>query len=104
MSNNPNNNNDESVPRFTIKLAGSNNTNEAIIKNVFAFLMNHPLVVLDPGIRWAVSGVLVKFLSFKVEAKGDSFHVSARFEWKKMRISGRNGTHTKGVMIFGLIR
>jgi hypothetical protein len=68
---------------------GQRHTNVGTIEKVFEFLMKHPLVVLDPGVRWTVSGVLVKFCSFSAQKTKDGIRVSADFEYKRMRVSSK---------------
>ena len=80
-----------SLKRFPFRFfwRGSDNTNVGTIEKVFEFLMKHPLVVLDPGVRWTVSGVLVRFCCFSVEKTKDGIRVSADFEYKRMRVSSK---------------
>jgi hypothetical protein len=59
-------------------------------KVLLNWIIEHPIVSLDTGQRWIVSGIIARLLSFeevKVDEKTTTVHL--RFEFRKLRISGR---------------
>jgi hypothetical protein len=59
-------------------------------KVLLTWLLEHPIVSLDPGQRWIVSGIIARLLSFEeVKVDEKTTTVQLLFEFRKLRISGR---------------
>jgi hypothetical protein len=58
---------------------------------LLSWLCDHPIVTLDPGQRWIVSGIIARLLSFKVVVNDETNTATVElvFEFRKLRISGR---------------
>jgi hypothetical protein len=58
------------------------------------WLLLHPLVVLDPGDRWIVSGIVAVLLKYDLKPQDDgTVNVELHFAFRAVRMSGYKWTH-----------
>ena len=82
----PDSESDSHDVQFKIRLQSLGKLDKAHSEHVLKWLMDHPLVVLDPGLRWVLSGILARLIKSHVEDDGT---VELVFEYRILRISGR---------------
>jgi hypothetical protein len=75
---------------FTILLQSLAEANKEHVKLLLAWLKEHPLVVLDPGLRWIVCGIVAHLESWDVLDDGT---IKLEFAYRCVRISGRKWHH-----------
>jgi len=76
-------------PKFTIKLQSNAAPTIAAARATLTWLLMHPLVVLDPGDRWVVSGIVAVLLSFDLKENADGgVFVDLDFAFRAVRVSG----------------
>lgn len=82
--------NDSEPPQaaFSVKFGSPENLQFDHDKTIvlLKWLRAHPLVALDPGQRWAVSGVIVRVIDFELDYERGSVNLSVQF--RKLRLSG----------------
>ena len=87
----PNNNQEEGATQvgggFTLRLQSGSRSRENA-NSILAFLKDHPIVSLDPGVRWAVRGVICKVKSYSIHHEDTYDHVSVRCDYRSIRLSG----------------
>lgn len=74
---------------FTILLQSLAEPNMDHVKLLLAWLKEHPLVVLDPGLRWIVCGIVARLVKWEV-VDGT---IKLEFGYRRVRISGRKWNH-----------
>jgi len=52
---------------------------------ILHWLLKHPLVALDPGLRWVVCGIIAILVSYTI----DGNQMTLRFKFRRIRISGK---------------
>jgi hypothetical protein len=77
---------------FTILLQSLGQLNKAHAELLLSWLEEHPLLVLDPGLRWIVSGILARLIKYEVGTDGC---VKLEFAYRNVRVSGRNWAHVR---------
>ena len=75
---------------FTIHLQSLGLADAEQAKLLLSWLKLHPVVALDPGLRWIVSGIVARLTAHEVGADGS---VKLFFAYRNVRISGRKWSH-----------
>jgi len=75
---------------FRLKLHIGRHTSRC--NSMLHWLKAHPLVSLDPRVRWVVSGIICRLTDYTLD--GDT--VSIRFSFRMLRISGYKYGHNYG--------
>jgi hypothetical protein len=90
----------EKESMFTVRLQSNKTLAEGTSRTIGAalillkWLLLHPLVVLDPGDRWIVSGIVAVLLRYELKEQDDgSVDVALHFAFRAVRMSGYKWTH-----------
>lgn len=75
---------------FTIHLQSLGLADAQQAELLLSWLKLHPMVALDPGLRWIVSGIVARLTAHEVGADGS---VKLFFAYRNIRISGRQWSH-----------